>query len=93
MGKLKDLWAELNNTKRGDPKQTELRKEINKIEEWMVSRGIIKSITVWDDFKTTARYPWHVAAVFFDDTWMVGKLNGKGINYNDDHSIHVCDEC
>lgn len=96
MGKLQQLWDELRATDRDDPRRAEIQSEINKVEKWMISKGIKQpgTETKWNTSEQISnRYPWHVDVVFFEDMWMVADLNGKGINYNADKSVHICDEC
>ena len=38
-------------------------------------------------------YPWHTGYIEVKDMWMVGSLNGKGLNYNRDKTIHFCENC
>lgn len=78
-----------------DPRIVEVQKEINSIEEWMIGKGIKKNgITQWTKFgKITEIYPHHTGYVRFEDIHMVAELNGLGINYNQDGSIHTCTNC
>jgi len=90
MGKLAELRDQLDELSDWTTFEAkELQKEINKIEEWCVEKGFLKGITKWGNAGEFDQYPWNSGAVFFEDIWMVGELNGKGINYNEDKSIHV----
>ena len=96
MGKLKELWDQLKSLDDDSPLRGDIQKEINKLEEYCISKGFagFTTITNWNNNKSKSDiYPWHSGAVFASDIWMVGELNGKHLNYNSDNSIHVCDEC
>ena len=78
-----------------DPRVPEIQKEINSIEEWMIGKGIKKEgLTQWGMGGGNAiNYPHHTGYVKFKDIHLVGELNGLGINYNEDGSVHVCPNC
>lgn len=93
MGKLADLWQQYNDTPVSDPYRKELQKQINDIETWMIGKGLRKEITKWNEGEGSDIYPWHTGSVRFEDIFMVAGLNGIGINYNRDKSVHVCQQC
>lgn len=91
MGKLADLRDELDGVEPGSPRALELQKEINKIEEWCMKNnpdwGV--KVTKWGNSGDFDDYPWNAGAVYFEDIWQVGVLNGEDLNYNTDKSIHA----
>lgn len=96
MGKLTELREKLLTLDYDHPDVPEIQKEINRIEQWCIDndKGYIKSLTVWGKTNSDSQlYPWHVGVVYLEDIYMVGALNGKGINYEHDGKIHICDYC
>lgn len=97
MGKLKELREQWEQMSYEDPKREEVEKEINRIEQWCIDKGVagIIKLTVWNNKMNGGNndYPWHTGFVKIRDMWMVGSLNGKRINYNSDKSIHNCEKC
>lgn len=93
MSKRQDLFKQLEDLDPFDPKRKEIQKKINEIEEYCIKKGWLQSITKWESFEVSDNYPWHCGAIWFDDISLVGELNNKGINYNYDETIHVCQDC
>lgn len=96
IGKLADLWQNLRDTDFNDPKRADIQEEINKIERYMIKKGWkTDGETKWYDNEQSVSvlYPHHSGAVYFEDLYMVADLNGKGINYGSDGSVHVCEDC
>ena len=96
MGKLGDLWQQIRDMNWDDPRRNDVQKEINSIEEWMITKGIKKDgITQWGEMSggNSIIYPHHTGYVRFEDISMVGELNGKGLHYNSDGSVHICPIC
>ena len=96
MGKLGDLWQQIRDMDFEDPRRVEVQKEINKVEQWMIDKGYKKDgLTQWGESgsKTSLSYPHHTGFVRFEDIHMVAELNGLGISYNADGSVHVCTNC
>lgn len=97
MGKLKDLWDELKNMDYDDPRKEEVQQEINKVEEWMISKGIKKDgVTQWNNngMGYSSFYPVHTGFVRIEDVDLLSDFNDSGINYNLDNKPHFCsDEC
>jgi len=79
----------LDGVEPGSSRALELQKEINKIEEYCIQKGWLTSVTKWGNGGDFDNYPWESGAVYFEDMWQVAELNGEGINYNTDKSIHV----
>lgn len=93
MGRLKDLWSELKSLDREDPKRKVLQAEINKIEKFCISKGYEGfAVTMWHDGNSSPRYPFNNGAIWYDDIWQMAEFNRKGLNYNNDGSIHVDDK-
>lgn len=70
MGKLADLHARLRSMDIDDPDRIKVQSDINKIEEWMISKGIKKDgITKWHNNKSIVSdsYPHGSGAVFIED--------------------------
>lgn len=96
MGKLKDLWTQLKSMDDDDPQRGDIQKEINKLEQYCINQKYagFTSLTNWNSIKSKSNlYPWHSGSVFVDDIYMVGALNGKGLNYTNEMKIHMCDKC
>ncbi len=96
MGKLGDLWGQLRGMDIDDPRRQDVQKKINEIEQFMIKKGWkTDGITRWTSSigGTSDIYPWHTGYVKLKDVSMVASLNGKGINYNSDGSIHNCQLC
>ena len=95
-GDLGRYWDQLRNMDWDDPRREDVQKNINGIEVYMIKmKWKTDGITQWDKSsnKNSQEYPFHTGFVDFGDISMVGKLNGKGINYNSDNSIHNCQLC
>lgn len=97
MGKLRDLRERREQMDWDDPNRIALEEEINKIEQWCIdnNKGFVTKLTTWTNGLggDNDLYPWHTGYIDVKDTWMVATLNGKGINYNSDKSIHICRNC
>jgi len=97
MGKLLELRASREQMEWDHPDRLKTEQEINKIEQWCIDsgKGFVKKLTTWNNGFTNANklYPFHTGYVHIKDMWMVASLNGIGINYNIDHSVHVCELC
>jgi hypothetical protein len=97
MGKLKDLREQHDQMEFDDPRRAEIEKEINRIEQWCIdnNKGFVTKLTVFgkENGGGNNNYPWHCGFVNLRDIKMVGSLNGTGINYNNDGSVHVCSLC
>ena len=97
MGKLRDLRERREQMEWDDPNRIALEEEINKIEQWCIdnNKGFVTKLTTWTNGLggDNDLYPWHTGYIDVKDTWMVATLNGKGINYNSDKSIHICRNC
>jgi len=97
MGKLADLREQRENMSYDDPNRIHIEEEINKIEQWCIDsgKGFVTKLTTWtNEYGGECElYPHHTAFVDVRDIWMVGELNGKGISYNSDKSIHHCQKC
>ena len=91
MGKLSNLWTEYKSCDKNDPHRRDLQKEINKLEAWMIQKGYkTDGLTQWyEGGGKSKNYPWHSGTVWLEDIWMIGSMNEKGINYNNDGSIHI----
>lgn len=95
-GDLGKFWGMLRNIDIDDPKREDVQKKINEIEQYMIKMGWkTDGITRWTNsvVGVSGIYPWHTGYVKLKDMSMVGNLNGKGINYNSDGSIHNCQRC
>jgi len=89
-----ELFAKLDDLPADDPQIQKIQKRINEIEEWMIKKEFIKHITRFGDFTDqSSLYPWHTGFINFADIHLVGILNGKGLNYNKDNTIHNCNLC
>jgi len=96
MSKLGDLWGQLRGMDIDDPRKIDVQKKINKIERYMINqKWKTDGITQWSNSTVGASsiYPWHTGYIKLKDIQMVGGMNGKGINYNSDGSIHNCQLC
>ena len=96
-GDLAKFWGELKETDYDDPRRLDLQKKINEIEKYCIDQGYegFTNITNWNNNSnnTSNIYPWHSGVVYFEDNWMIAELNGEGINYNSDKSVHNCNLC
>lgn len=89
-----ELFDKLDELPHDDPQVPGIQKRINEIEQWMIKKGFITHTTKWGAFTDKSElYPFHTGYVNFGDISLVGALNGKGINYNMDKSIHNCPIC
>ena len=97
MGKLRDFRERREQMEWEDPDRIAIEEEINKIEQWCIdnNKGFVTKLTTWTNGLggDNDLYPWHTGYVDVKDMWMVATLNGKGINYNSDKSVHVCRNC
>lgn len=97
MGKLRELRDELDQMEWDDPRRPEIQKKINGIEQWCIdnNKGFVTKLTSWTQSGNggNPKYPWHTGFVNIRDIGMVASLNGIGINYNSDKSIHNCPDC
>ena len=97
MGKLRDLRERREQMEWDDPDRIGIEEEINKIEQWCIdnNKGFVTKLTTWTggNMGNNTMYPWHTGYIQVKDIWMVGSLNGKGLNYNKDKSIHFCENC
>ena len=97
MGKLRDLRERREQMEWDDPNRIAIEEEINNIEQWCIdnNKGFVTKLTTWTNGLggDNDLYPWHTGYIDVKDMWMVSTLNGKGINYNSDKSIHVCRNC
>lgn len=96
MGRLADLWAEWRSLDKSDPRRKEVQEEINKVEQYCISHNYagFTSVTKWyDGGGQSSSYPFHTGAVYLEDIDMVASLNGKGLNFNTDKSVHNCKDC
>ncbi len=94
MGKRRELLDELDGLEFGNPRIPTLQKKINEIEEWMITKGYIKSKTNWNNQNGDSElYPWHTNYLNFKDIHMVGALNDTGMNINTDGTPHLCKYC
>lgn len=85
-----ELFDKLDELPHNDPQIPGIQKRINEIEQWMIKKKYIKHITNWGAFSNkSSLYPYTTGFIDFDDIKLVGSLNGKGLNYNIDGSIHV----
>jgi len=96
MGRLSDLRDELDELDLDDPRVPDVQKKINETEQWCIDNnpdwGV--KLTIWGKTNSdSALYPWHTGAVHLDDIFMVGSLNGKGINLEHDGKSHLCIHC
>jgi hypothetical protein len=80
-----------------DPMRPDIEKKINDIEQFCIEKGYggITKLTVWGNMSNneSPNYPYHTGFVNLRDIPMVGELNGTGLNYNADKSIHHCKKC
>lgn len=79
-----------------DHDRISIEEEINKIEQWCIdnNNGFVTKLTKWSNNNMANNtYPWHTGYIEVKDTWMVASLNGKGLNYNKDKTIHFCENC
>ena len=84
------LFDKLDELSPDDPQVSGIQKRINEIERWMIKKKFIKHETKWGVFiNKSSLYPYETGYVMFDDIKLVGSLNGKGLNYNIDGTIHV----
>ena len=94
---LAECRAELDQADWDDPNVGELQKEINRIEQWCIDNkpeyGVKLTTFTQGRGGGNLQYPWHTGYVNVRDIGMVGSLNGTGINYNQDKSIHLCQKC
>lgn len=89
-----ELFNKLDDLPVDDPQIPKIQKRINEIEEWMIKKEFIKHITRFGDFTDQSElYPYKTGYVNFTDIQLVGVLNGKGLNYNKDNTIHNCKKC
>jgi len=97
LGKLTELREHRENMDYDDPDRVAIEEEINKIEQWCIdnNKGYVTKLSTWSHGHggDNLEYPWHTGYVDGRDIWMVGSLNGKGVNYNIDKSVHVCPKC
>jgi len=97
LGKLRDLRERREQMEWDDPNRIAIEEEINNIEQWCIdnNKGFVTKLTTWTNGLggDNDLYPWHTGYIDVKDTWMVATLNGKGINYNSDKSIHICRNC
>lgn len=91
------MREELENLEWDNPRREEIQKEINRIEQYCIDKGYgnITSLTIWNQTQGGGNpdYPYHTGYVKIQDIGMVGELNGTGINYNRDKSVHHCQKC
>jgi len=89
-----ELFAKLDDLPADSPQIPKTQKRINEIEEWMIKQGFIKHITRFGDFTDqSSLYPYKTGFIDFNDVKLIGSLNGKGLNYNKDNTIHNCNLC
>ena len=96
MGKLRDLRERREQMEWDDHDRINIEEEINKIEQWCIdnNNGFVTKLTKWSNNNMANNtYPWHTGYIEVKDTWMVASLNGKGLNYNKDKTIHFCENC
>ena len=96
MGKLRDLRERREQMEWDDHDRIKIEEEINKIEQWCIdnNNGFVTKLTKWSNNNMTNNtYPWHTGYIEVKDIWMVASLNGKGLNYNKDKTIHFCENC
>lgn len=97
MGKLADLREMRENMEWDNPDRVSIEEEINKIERWCIdnNKGFVTKLTTWTNGHggDTTLYPWHTGYCDIRDIWMVASLNGKGLHYNSDKSVHICTHC
>ena len=68
MGRLKDLWQELKSVDKTNPRRKEIQEEINKIEEWMISQGLRKDITLfYESLPKSPNYPQNTGFIWYED--------------------------
>lgn len=96
MGKLRDLRERREQMEWDDHDRIKVEEEINKIEQWCIdnNNGFVTKLTKWSNNNMANNtYPWHTGYIEVKDIWMVASLNGKGLNYNKDKTIHFCENC
>tara|TARA_B110000263_G_C15200290_1_gene460326 strand:- start:173 stop:466 length:294 start_codon:yes stop_codon:yes gene_type:complete len=96
MGKLRDLRERRDQMEWDDHDRIKIEEEINKIEQWCIdnNNGFVTKLTKWSNNNMANNtYPWHTGYIEVKDIWMVASLNGKGLNYNKDKTIHFCENC
>ena len=96
MGKLRDLRERREQMEWDDHDRIKIEEEINKIEQWCIdnNNGFVTKLTKWSNNNMANNtYPWHTGYIEVKDIWMVASLNGKGLNYNKDKTIHFCENC
>jgi predicted phosphatase len=96
LGKLRDLRDRREQMEWDDHDRISIEEEINKIEQWCIdnNNGFVTKLTKWSNNNMANNtYPWHTGYIEVKDTWMVASLNGKGLNYNKDKTIHFCENC
>ena len=96
MGKLRDLRDRREQMEWDDHDRIKIEEEINKIEQWCIdnNNGFVTKLTKWSNNNMANNtYPWHTGYIEVKDIWMVASLNGKGLNYNKDKTIHFCENC
>tara|TARA_B110000438_G_scaffold297052_1_gene342793 strand:- start:617 stop:913 length:297 start_codon:yes stop_codon:yes gene_type:complete len=97
MGKLRDLRERREQMEWDDHDRIKIEEEINKIEQWCIdnNNGFVTKLTKWSNNNVSENniYPWHTGYIEVKDIWMVASLNGKGLNYNKDKTIHFCENC
>ena len=96
MGKLRDLRDRREQMEWDDHDRISIEEEINKIEQWCIdnNNGFVTKLTKWSNNNMANNtYPWHTGYIEVKDIWMVASLNGKGLNYNKDKTIHFCENC
>lgn len=85
-----ELFDKLDELSADDPQIPMIQKRINEIERWMIKKGFTKHETKWGTFSDKSElYPYETGYVDFSDIHLVGALNGTGLNYNTDKSVHV----
>jgi hypothetical protein len=96
LGKLRDLRDRRDQMEWDDHDRISIEEEINKIEQWCIdnNNGFVTKLTKWSNNNMANNtYPWHTGYIEVKDIWMVASLNGKGLNYNKDKTIHFCENC
>jgi len=89
-GSRQELFDKLDELPADDPQVPMIQKRINEIERWMIKKEFIKYETKWGAFSGQSElYPWYTGYVDFGDIHLVGALNGIGLDYNIDKSVHV----
>ena len=97
MASLGEMRAEHDQMEWDDPNRVALETEINKREQWCIDNKpeYNVTLTIWSQVMGGGNpdYPWHTGYVKLKDLGMCGDLNGSGLNYNTDQSIHHCPKC